>query len=161
MRKTLVFYRGRALKVVKPIGSCTSFISKVYFFTTLVIISRVFHKNNNIADRDDNTSCSDETTTTSMESNYINFDYDNIIKQHVSCFSNLSHNQINGNQSSLVSKNSNSLYNASSDQMVLRTLLNQLTKNVEKSQSYREGSSSESHLRTLASQATYGITDHG
>ncbi|XP_023642558.1 NAC domain-containing protein 21/22 isoform X2 [Capsella rubella] len=125
------------------------------------VLCRVFHKNNNIADRDDNTSCSDETTTTSMESNYINFDYDNIIKQHVSCFSNLSHNQINGNQSSLVSKNSNSLYNASSDQMVLRTLLNQLTKNVEKSQSYREGSSSESHLRTLASQATYGITDHG
>lgn len=110
------------------------------------VLCRVFHKNRNGADRVDNTkSCSNETAPAFMDP-YINFDH-HIINQHVPCFSNnLSENQTN--QSGLVSKNSSPLFNASPDQMIIRTLLSQLTKNVEKSESYGEGSS-ESQLTNI------------
>ncbi|KAG7577010.1 NAC domain [Arabidopsis thaliana x Arabidopsis arenosa] len=153
MRKTLVFYRGRA-----PKGRKTDWVMHEFRLQgTLLhhssnslkeewVLCRVFHKNSNGADRDDNTkSCSNETATAFMDS-YINFDH-HIINQHVPCFSNnLSENQTN--QSGLVSKNSSPLFNASPDQMSLRTLLSQLTKNVEKSESYGEGSS-ESQLTNI------------
>ncbi|KAF2577599.1 hypothetical protein F2Q68_00002892 [Brassica cretica] len=68
-------------------------------------------------------SCSNQTASVSMDS-YINFDHHHIINQQVPCFSNL--NQTN--QSGFVSKNPNPLSKSSSDQMVLRAVLSQLTK---------------------------------
>ncbi|XP_010499726.1 PREDICTED: NAC domain-containing protein 21/22-like [Camelina sativa] len=146
MRKTLVFYRGRA-----PKGRKTDWVMHEFRLQSSLfhhppnsfkeewVLCRVFHKNSNIAESDDNTrNCSHETTSTLMDS-FINFDHHNIMNQPVPCFSNnLSQNQTN--QSGLVSKNSNPLHSASSDQMVFRALLSQLPKNVEKSQSYGEGS---------------------
>lgn len=115
------------------------------------VLCRVFHKNSNGAARGDNTrGCSDETASALMDS-YVNLDHHHILNQHVPCFSNLSQNQTN--QSGLVSKNSNPLFSASSDQMVLRALLSQLTKNDKKWQSYGEGSS-ESQLTDI------GIRSH-
>uniref|UniRef100_A0A1J3GCU0 NAC domain-containing protein 21/22 n=1 Tax=Noccaea caerulescens TaxID=107243 RepID=A0A1J3GCU0_NOCCA len=158
MRKTLVFYRGRA-----PKGRKTDWVMHEFRLQgTLLrhspdslkeewVLCRVFHKNSNEMDRDNNMrSCSDETSSALMDS-YINFDHHHIINQQVPCFSNLSQNQTN--QSGLVSKNPNPLFNASSDQMVLRALLSQLTKSAEKSQSYGEGSS-ESQLTDV------GIPSH-
>ncbi|KFK38638.1 hypothetical protein AALP_AA3G140400 [Arabis alpina] len=151
MRKTLVFYRGRA-----PKGGKTDWVMHEFRLQrTLLhhspdslkdewVLCRVFHKNNNEVDKDNNMrSCSDEKASSLMDS-YINFDHNHIINQQVPCFSNLSHNQTN--QYGLVSKNP--LFNASSDQMVLRALLSQLTKKAEKSQSYGEGSS-ESQLTDI------------
>uniref|UniRef100_A0A1J3DZ54 NAC domain-containing protein 21/22 n=1 Tax=Noccaea caerulescens TaxID=107243 RepID=A0A1J3DZ54_NOCCA len=158
MRKTLVFYRGRA-----PKGRKTDWVMHEFRLQgTLLhhspdslkeewVLCRVFHKKSNEMDRDNNMrSCSDETSSALMDS-YINFDHHHIINQQVPCFSNLSQNQTN--QSGLVSKNPNPLFNASSDQMVLRALLSQLTKSAEKSQSYGEGSS-ESQLTDV------GIPSH-
>ncbi|ESQ48728.1 hypothetical protein EUTSA_v10021297mg [Eutrema salsugineum] len=157
MRKTLVFYRGRA-----PKGRKTEWVMHEFRLQgTLLhhspnslkeewVLCRVFHKNNNEVDRDNNMrSCSDETASASMDS-YINFDHHQIINQQVPCFSNLSQNQTN--QSGLVSKNPNPFFNPSSEQMVLRALLSQLTKSVEKSQSHGEGSS-ESQLTDIGNQS--------
>ena len=101
------------------------------------VLCRVFNKNNNEDEKGNNMiSCSDETASASMDS-YINFDHHHIINQQVPCFSNLSQNQIG-----LVYKNPNPLsINPSSDQMVLKALLSQLTNNTKESQSYGEGSS--------------------
>ncbi|CAE5960281.1 unnamed protein product [Arabidopsis arenosa] len=100
-------------------------------------------------------------------SSYLSDDHHFIINEHVPCFSNLSQNQtFNSNLSNSVSelkipcKNPNPLFTGgsapatltgldsfcSSDQMVLRALLSQLTKidgslGVKESQSYGEGSS--------------------
>jgi hypothetical protein len=147
MRKTLVFYKGRA-----PKGCKTNWVMHEFRLQgTLLrhspnslkeewVLCRVFHKNSNEMDIDNDTrSCSDETSSALMDS-YINFDHHRIINQQVPCFSNSSQNQTN--QSGLVSKYLNPLLNnASSDQMVLRALLSQLTKTAAKSQSYGEGSS--------------------
>ncbi|CAH8384868.1 unnamed protein product [Eruca vesicaria subsp. sativa] len=93
-------------------------------------------------------SCSDEPASVLVDS-YINFDHNHIINQQVPCFSNLSQNQIG-----LVSKNPNPLsINPSSDQMVLKALLSQLTKSTKESYSYGEGSS-ESQLTDV------GIPSH-
>ncbi|CAD5322888.1 unnamed protein product [Arabidopsis thaliana] len=159
MRKTLVFYRGRA-----PKGRKTDWVMHEFRLQGKLlhhspnsleeewVLCRVFHKNSNGADIDDITrSCSDATASAFMDS-YINFDHHHIINQHVPCFSNnLSHNQTN--QSGLISKNSSPLFNASPDQMILRTLLSQLTKKVEESQSRGDGSS-ESQLTDI------GIPSH-
>ncbi|KAL1204837.1 NAC domain-containing protein 21/22 [Cardamine amara subsp. amara] len=157
MRKTLVFYRGRAPKGRKtewvmhefrlqgtPLHHSSNYLKEEW------ALCRVFHKNSNGADdRDDNTrNCYDETVSAVMDSNYINYDHHHFTNQQVPCFSNLSQNQIN-QSSSLISKNSNLLFNASSDQMILRALLSQLTESGEKSQSYGEGSSSESQLTDI------------
>ncbi|WZY83718.1 hypothetical protein YC2023_030102 [Brassica napus] len=113
------------------------------------VLCRVFHKNNNEVDRDNNMrSCSNQTVSVSMDS-YINFDHHHIINQQVPCFSNL--NQTN--QSGFVSKNPNPLSKPSSDQIVLRAVLSQLTKSGKESQSYGEGSS-ESQLTDI------GIPNH-
>nr|VDC72739.1 unnamed protein product [Brassica rapa] len=146
MRKTLVFYRGRA-----PKGRKTDWVMHEFRLQGTFIhhspkkkkqeewvLCRVFNKNNNEDEKGNNMiSCSDETASASMDS-YINFDHHHhIINQQVPCFSNLSQNQIG-----LVYKNPNPLsINPSSDQMVLKALLSQLTNNTKESQSYGEGSS--------------------
>ncbi|CAH8381531.1 unnamed protein product [Eruca vesicaria subsp. sativa] len=154
MRKTLVFYRGRA-----PKGRKTNWVMHEFrLHGTFLhhppnslkeewVLCRAFHKNNDEVDRDNNTrSCSNETTSALMDS-YINFDH----HQQVPCFSNLS--QLQTNQSGFVSKNPIPLSNPSSDQMVLRALLSQLTKSGKKSHNYGEGSS-ESQLTDV------GIPSH-
>ncbi|KAG5398746.1 hypothetical protein IGI04_020560 [Brassica rapa subsp. trilocularis] len=142
MRKTLVFYRGRA-----PKGRKTDWVMHEFRLQGTFIhhspkeewvLCRVFNKNNNEDEKGNNMiSCSDETASASMDS-YINFDHHHhIINQQVPCFFNLSQNQIG-----LVYKNPNPLsINPSSDQMVLKALLSQLTNNTKESQSYGEGSS--------------------
>ncbi|CAH2053862.1 unnamed protein product [Thlaspi arvense] len=160
MRKTLVFYRGRA-----PKGRKTDWVMHEFRLQGTPrhqspnslkeewVLCRVFHKNSNEVDRENNNmrSCSDETASALMDS-YINFDHHHhIMNQQVPCFSNMSQNQTN--QSGLVSKNPNPLFTPSSDQMVLRALLSQLTKSAEKSQSHGEGSS-ESQLTDI------GIPSH-
>ncbi|KAJ0263930.1 NAC domain-containing protein [Hirschfeldia incana] len=150
MRKTLVFYRGRA-----PKGSKTDWVMHEFRLQGTFIhhspkeewvLCRVFNKNNNEVYKGNNNMrpCSDEAVYASMDS-YINFDHHHhIINQQVPCFSNLSQNQ-NG----LVYKDPNLLsINPSSDQMVLKVLLSQLTKNTKESQSYGEGSS-ESQLTNV------------
>ncbi|CAF2127377.1 unnamed protein product [Brassica rapa] len=156
MRKTLVFYKGRAPKGRKTDWVMHEFRLQGTFFhhppnplKEEWVLCRVFHKNNNEVDRDNNMrSCSNQTVSVSMDS-YINFDHHHIINQQVPCFSNL--NQTN--QSGFVSKNPNPLSKPSSDQIVLRAVLSQLTKSGKESQSYGEGSS-ESQLTDI------GIPNH-
>ncbi|KAL0717098.1 hypothetical protein Bca4012_066420 [Brassica carinata] len=115
------------------------------------VLCRVFHKNTNEVNRENNMrSCSNGTASALMDS-YINFDHQHIISQQVPCFSNLSQNQTS--QSGFVSENPNPLSNHSSDHMVLRALLSQLTKSGKESKSNGEGSS-ESHLTDV------GIPSH-
>nr|VDD46616.1 unnamed protein product [Brassica oleracea] len=157
MRKTLVFYIGRA-----PKGRKTDWVMHEFRLQGTFIhhspkkkkqeewvLCRAFNKNNNEVDKDNNMrTCSHETAPPLMDS-YINFNPHHIINQQVPCFSNLSQNQIG-----LVYKNPNLLStNPSSDQMVLKALLRQLTKNTKESQSYGEGSS-ESQLTDV------GIPSH-
>ncbi|KAG2315620.1 hypothetical protein Bca52824_018742 [Brassica carinata] len=158
MRKTLVFYKGRA-----PKGRKTDWVMHEFrLHGTFIhyppnslkeewVLCRVFHKNTNEVNRENNMrSCSNGTASALMDS-YINFDHQHIISQQVPCFSNLSQNQTS--QSGFVSENPNPLSNHSSDHMVLRALLSQLTKSGKESKSYGEGSS-ESHLTDV------GIPSH-
>ncbi|CAN8269401.1 unnamed protein product [Cochlearia groenlandica] len=145
MRKTLVFYRGRAPKGLKTDWVMHEFRLHGTFLQHSLkeewVLCRVFNKNTNEVDKDNNNNirnCSYETDSTLMDS-YMNFDHHHIINQQVPCFSNLSQNQTN--QTGLVFKNPNPLFSPSSDQMVLRALLNQLTKSAKESESYGEGSS--------------------
>ncbi|KAJ4893492.1 NAC (No Apical Meristem) domain transcriptional regulator superfamily protein [Raphanus sativus] len=154
MRKTLVFYRGRA-----PKGHKTDWVMHEFRLQGTSIhhspkeewvLCRVFNKKNNEVDKDNNMrSCSDEPASAAMDS-YINFDHHpHTINQQVPCFSNLSQNQIG-----LVYKNPYPLsISPSTDHMILKTLLSQLTKNTKESQIYGEGSS-ESQLTDV------GIPSH-
>ncbi|EOA37346.1 hypothetical protein CARUB_v10011081mg [Capsella rubella] len=188
MRKTLVFYQGRA-----PRGRKTDWVMHEFRLHGSYhppdhsltspkedwVLCRVFHKNTEgLICRDNTGSCFDETASASLPplmDPYINFDQEPssylsddqhfIINEHVPCFSNLSQNHTLNLTSSVSElktpcKNPNPLFTSasspatltgldsfsSSDQMVLRALLSQLTKidgslGDKESQNYGEGSS--------------------
>ncbi|XP_010480161.1 PREDICTED: NAC domain-containing protein 21/22-like [Camelina sativa] len=188
MRKTLVFYQGRA-----PRGRKTDWVMHEFRLQGSYqppdhsltspkedwVLCRVFHKNTEgVICRDTTGSCFVETASASLPplmDPYINFDQEPssylsddqhfITNEHVPCFSNLSQNQtlnLTNSVSELKTpcKNPNPLFTCgsapatltgldsfcSSDQMVLRALLSQLTKidgslAAKDSQNYGEGSS--------------------
>ncbi|ESQ29864.1 hypothetical protein EUTSA_v10011659mg [Eutrema salsugineum] len=190
MRKTLVFYQGRA-----PRGRKTDWVMHEFRLQGSFdppnhslnspqedwVLCRVFHKNTErVLCRDNTGSCFHETASASLPplmdscinfdqepSSYFADDYHFIINEQVPCFSNLSQNQtLNADLTSSVSelktpcKNPNPLVPGSSppatlpgldtfcssDQMVLRALLSQLTKidgslTSKETQSYGDGSS--------------------
>ncbi|CAH2033411.1 unnamed protein product [Thlaspi arvense] len=194
MRKTLVFYQGRA-----PRGRKTEWVMHEFrlqgSFDPPVdspkedwVLCRVFHKNTEgVSCRDNNMgSCFvGETASSSLPplmDSYINFDQQEepssylsddqhlIINEQVPCFSNLSQNQtLNANLTNELKtpcKNPNHLFPGgsalatlpgldsfcSSDQMVLRALLSQLTKiDGTIGDSYAEGSSGRSLLTDIGS----------
>ncbi|KFK35543.1 hypothetical protein AALP_AA4G004400 [Arabis alpina] len=188
MRKTLVFYQGRA-----PRGRKTDWVMHEFRLQGSFdhpndslnppkedwVLCRVFHKNTTqgVSCRDNMGSCFDETASGSLPplmdshinfdqepSSYFTDDHHYIINEQVPCFSNLSQNQtLNENLTNSLyelktpCKNSNPLFTGvsapatlpgldsffSSDQMVLRALLSQLSKidGAKESQSNGEGSS--------------------
>ncbi|CAN8321955.1 unnamed protein product [Cochlearia groenlandica] len=191
MRKTLVFYQGRA-----PRGRKTNWVMHEFRLHGSFeppnnspkedwVLCRVFHKHTEgVLRRDNIGSCFDETAPASLLppliDSYINSDQEPssylsgddhdhtiIINEQVPCFSNLSQNQtIHPNATNLVaelkspSKTPTPLFTngsasatllglgsfSSSDQMVLRALLSQLTSidgrlGAKEPQSYGEGSS--------------------
>ncbi|KAL0715103.1 hypothetical protein Bca4012_064425 [Brassica carinata] len=186
MRKTLVFYQGRAPRGRKTDWVMHEFRLQGSFDPPTLnspevqedwVLCRVFHKNTEgVLSRDNMGSCFDETASAPLPplmDSYINFDQEPssylgddqhfITNEQVPCFSNLSQNQTLTNSVSELKtpcKNPIPLFTGgsvpttlpgldsfcSSDQMVLRALLSQLTKidggiEVKESQSYGEGSS--------------------
>ncbi|NP_001302851.1 NAC domain-containing protein 21/22 [Brassica napus] len=188
MRKTLVFYQGRA-----PRGRKTDWVMHEFRLQGSFdppnlnspevqeedwVLCRVFHKKTEgLLSRDNMGSCFDETVSASLPplmDSYINFDQEPssylgddqhfITSEQVPCFSNLSQNQTLTNSVSEFKtpckNNPIPLFTSgsapatlpgidsfcSSDQMVLRALLSQLTKidgsiGAKESQSYGEGTS--------------------
>ncbi|CAF1712911.1 hypothetical protein HID58_057705 [Brassica napus] len=188
MRKTLVFYQGRA-----PRGRKTDWVMHEFRLQGSFdppnlnspevqeedwVLCRVFHKKTEgLLSRDNMGSCFDETVSASLPplmDSYINFDQEPssylgddqhfITSEQVPCFSNLSQNQTLTNPVSEFKtpckNNPIPLFTSgsapatlpgldsfcSSDQMVLRALLSQLTKidgsiGAKESQSYGEGTS--------------------
>ncbi|BBH01537.1 NAC domain containing protein 1 [Prunus dulcis] len=78
MRKTLVFYRGRAPKAENPTGSCMNFGLKVPLVCLKSLLTRVFYKNREIAAKPSmGISCYDDTSNSSLPAlmdSYISFD---------------------------------------------------------------------------------------
>lgn len=195
MRKTLVFYQGRAPRGRKSDWVMHEFRLQGSFDPPTLnspevqedwVLCRVFHKNTEgVLSRDNVGSCFDETASASLPplmDSYINFDQEPssylgddqhfITNEQVPCFSNLSKNQTLTNSVSELKKNPIPLFTGgsaptrlpgldsfySSDQMVLRALLSQLTKidggiEVKEAQSYGEGSS-ESFLTDIGIPST-------
>jgi len=160
MRKTLVFYQGRAPRgrktdwVMHEFRLHGSFDPPVHSPKEDWVLCRVFHKNTEgVLCRDSMGSCFDETASASLPplmDSYINFDQEPssyftddhhfLTNEQVPCFSNMSQNQTLTNSVSELKppcKNPDASASptlpglhsfCSSDQMVLRALLSQLTK---------------------------------
>ncbi|CAH8342312.1 unnamed protein product [Eruca vesicaria subsp. sativa] len=178
MRKTLVFYQGRAPRGRKTDWVMHEFRLQASFDPPTLnspevqedcVLCRVFHKKTEgVLSRDNTGSCFDETASASLPplmDSYINFDQHFITNEQVPCFSNLSQNQtLTNSVSELKTPCKNPIIPlftggsapttlpgldsfCSSDQMVLRALLSQLTK-IDGGIEVKESQSSESLLIT-------------